>query len=111
MGEILLATDELSKRGIQVEVWNYPWLVDFDKDDLKKASLRGLPLLIIEDHFVKGGMAESLLSFLNLNKIEFKLIKVISLNSFPETGFRSEFLRKIGMDSANIISSVIDLLK
>ena len=111
LGEILLATDELSKRGIQVEVWNYPWLVDFDKDDLKKASLRGLPLLIIEDHFVKGGMAESLLSFLNLNKIEFKLIKVISLNSFPETGFRSEFLRKIGMDSANIISSVIDLLK
>lgn len=111
LGECLLAANKLLKEGINAEIWNYPWLVDFNKNYLKKASIRGLPLLIVEDHYTRGGMAESLLAFLNLNKIVFKKIKVISLISFPETGFRTEFLTKVGLDRGKIISSIIDLLK
>lgn len=111
LGEILLAADELAKKGIQVEIWNYSWLVDFSPVIIRKASQRNIPVLIVEDHYQKGGFGESLMSFLKLNKIFFPQITHLGLKDFPQTGFRKEALESFALDKYSIAGHVKDLLK
>ncbi len=111
LGECLKSAENLKENGINVEIWNHPWLIDFDKNQLRQASKRKIPLIIIEDHYIKGGFGESLLSFLRLNNISFNKIKHIGIKNIPQTGFRQEALETQGLDSNSLISGIKSLLQ
>lgn len=111
LGECMAAREELSKKGIEAEIWNHPWLTEYDITTYKQATKRNIPLLIIEDHFHKGGFGEGLLSFLAKNKLSFPKISHIALNDFPQTGFREEALRQFGLHFTQIQEFITKLLQ
>ena len=111
LGEALEAAKILSLQKISLEVRNHPWLIDFDKNDFRTIAMRNLPLILVEDHYIKGGFAESLLSFLNINKIGFPKIAHFGLKDFPQTGFRDESLKEFGLYKDKISEKVRKLLK
>lgn len=111
LGECMKAAEELEKKGIEVEIWNHPWLTQFEYKTYLNASKRNIPLLIIEDHFYKGGFGESLLSFLGKNKIIFSKIEHIALRDFPQTGFREEALKLFGLHKESIAAAVKKLVQ
>lgn len=111
LGECIKSAEFLFKKGIKVEIWNHPWIIDFNKESFLAASKRHIPLIIIEDHYIKGGMGESLLSFLQKEGIGFKSIKHIALTKFPETGFREEALASFKIDRFSIIRTIVSLIK
>lgn len=106
LGECLSASEILKNQGIDIEIWNHPWLIDFNYEQLLNASKRKIPLVIIEDHYKKGGFGESLLSFISFYSISFPYIIHIALNQIPQTGFREEILSFLGLGDRNI-STVI----
>ena len=110
LGECIFAAVELEKMGIKAEIWNHPWLTDFDCNTYAKAAKRGVPLLIIEDHYFKGGFGESMMSFLALNNLFFPEIRHLAMQDFPQTGFREEALEHFGLDKKSIINTVKTLL-
>lgn len=110
LGECISAALELEKTGVKVEIWNHPWLTDFDYNTYAKAAKRGLPLLIIEDHYFKGGFGESMMSFLAVNNINFPKIRHLAIQNFPQTGYREEALKHFGLDKKSIINAVKTLI-
>jgi transketolase len=111
LGECLKAAGDVEIQNISVEVWNHPWLTQFDKSMYKDAARRGLPLLIVEDHFHRGGFGESLLAFLQKEKISFPKIEHIALKSFPQTGFRDEALMHFGLHRKLIAAEITKLVQ
>ena len=111
LGECMLAADKLAKKGIEVEIWNYPWITDFDRKTILKISERGIPLLIVEDHYMKGGFGESLLAFLSEKGIKFIKIRHLALKDFPKTGFRQEALQYYGLNQDSLIRTISNLLR
>lgn len=110
LGECMEAAENLAGKGIEIELWNNPWLLEFNYKQLKTAAERKIPLLIVEDHYVKGGFGESLLSFLSVNNINFIKISHLGLTGFPQTGFRDEVLQSSGLGSTVLSSKIISLL-
>lgn len=111
LGECMKAVKDLARKEIDVEVWNHPWLCEFDYRQLREASARKIPLLIVEDHYKKGGFGESLLSFLALSHIDFPKIYHIGLTKVPQTGFREEALKYFGLHFNQIQEIVQKLLQ
>lgn len=110
LGETLKASDILNQHRIDVEIWNHPWITTFDKNQLFHASQRNIPLLIIEDHYIKGGFGESLFSFCMKKSIKFNKITHIALKEFPTTGFRDETLDYLGLSAEKIKDAVKNML-
>ncbi len=110
LGECISAAVELEKMGVKVEIWNHPWLTEFDYHTYAKAAKRGLPLLIIEDHYIKGGFGESMMAFLAKNNLNFPKIRHLAILDFPQTGFREEALKHFGLDKKSIMNAVKTLL-
>jgi len=110
LGECIKAGQKLRKDNIDIEIWNHPWLTEFNINAYSKASKRNIPLFIIEDHFYRGGFGESLMSFLSMHDIHFSLIKHISMKDFPQTGFRDEALRHFGLHRDLIASAIRKLV-
>ncbi|MBI2617101.1 hypothetical protein HYW55_03155 [Candidatus Gottesmanbacteria bacterium] len=106
IAESIVAAINLERDGISVEVWNQPWLIEFDRKQLLDASKRGIPLLIVEDHYKKGGFGESLLAYLTIHGIQFPRVEHIALRDFPQTGFREEVLKYLGLDSNTIQQTI-----
>ena len=110
LGESLKAAEDLSKENIDIEVWNHPWITSFDKNQLTEISERKIPVIIIEDHFIRGGFGESIFSYCIKENIHFTKILHIALKDFPQTGFREEALNHFGLDKKSIVNAVKTLL-
>lgn len=92
LGECMQAADALGEEGIDVEVWNHPWIKEFDSNALQSLSRRNIPLLIIEDHYKNGGPGEGMLAALGRNSLRVPAVKHIAMQEMPTTGFRDETL-------------------
>lgn len=111
LGECIKAAEELSRKGIDVEIWNHPWITEFHGDQLAVAAKRNIQLIIIEDHYKKGGFGESLLAYLAIHRIQFPHLEHIALRDFPQTGFREEVLENLGLDRNTIRRTLLRLWK
>jgi transketolase len=110
LGEIMKASNNLQKEGINIEVWNFPWINYFDYECLSGLVNRKLPILTVEDHFLGGGFGESLVSYLSDNNLDPKQLRRMGLKSIPVCGFRDEVLNSCGLNQASIERNVKEML-
>lgn len=109
-GEALAAAEHLAGDGIHVEVRHHPWAVDFSESMLHELSRRGLPVVVCEDHYIRGGMGEGLFAALASHGLPAPAVDYVGLVGLPDTGFRDEALRGMGLDRDSITGKVLALV-
>ena len=110
LGECFVASMELEKKNLHVEIWNQPWLSEFSESSLVEAVERRVPIIIVEDHYKHGGMGESF--YASVGKLGLLIEKTahLAIQGFTTTGFRDEALRDFGLDRNSIQKAVEKLL-
>lgn len=108
-GECIAASIELQKKGVSIEIWNHPWLCEYNENELKKMASRSIPVIIIEDHYIAGGLGESFYSSVAKAGLTIKKTIHLGIKDFTATGFRAEALKALGIGSDAIMKAVEEL--
>ncbi len=108
--EALLAAEQLSKRGIDVEVINCPSIKPLDKKTILKSVQKTGAAVTIEEHQTTGGLFGAIAEFLSQTN-PVPIIPVGMNDAFGESGTPDELLKKYGMKAVNIVAAVQKILK
>lgn len=96
------ATEELMKEGISVELINIHTIKPLDKKAVVAAAKKCGAVVVCEEHFIAGGLGESIASLLGKEQpapMEFVAID----DTFGESGTPEELLVHFRLDSMNIV--------
>ena len=110
VSECLKAAQELEKEGIHVAVWNHPWVSVFNGDDYKDKLTSKMSLVVVEDHFYRGGFGESFMTYLITIGLRVQPLHV-AMRDFPHSGFRQEALEGFGLDYQSIAAKIRKFLR
>ncbi len=110
LGECVQTADALKTEGIGVEVWNHPWVTEFDSHVLTNLSQKDIPVLIIEDHQKNGGFGESMLAAFGRDSLHIPTVKHMAMQETPTTGFRDEILDEYQLSQRYIKTAVQALI-
>jgi transketolase len=104
--EAIKAADVLANEGIHVRVVDLYSVKPIDADVLLKA-VRETPLLVVaEDHWVEGGIADAVLATLTANGVAPKRFAHLAIREMPQSGKTAELLAAYGIDAEAIIKAV-----
>ncbi len=96
------------KTGQSVRVINQPWLNAVDDNWLKSIAESSKKLVIVDDHYIKGGLGEFISSQLVrigcANGLE---VKCLGLTEVPECGASDEVLDYHGLSASKICESLL----
>ncbi len=110
-GEAMAAASLLAEKGFRAEVRHHPWVTDFDPGMLGDLASRKLPVVICEDHHVRGGLGEGLLAALAMRGLALDAVRHVGLVDLPDTGFRDEALVGMGLDRGEIVAAVMGMVR
>ncbi|MBI2024356.1 transketolase [Candidatus Giovannonibacteria bacterium] len=110
LSEAMKAADILNSKGYSLAVVNLPWLNIIDRKWLKPFE-KFENIFTLDDHYVKGGQGEYLLS--EITKTFSKMPKVLSfgLNEIPACGWNDEVLKYHGLDSESLANHIYEITK
>jgi len=98
--ECLKAYEELQEKNVNVAVIDLYCIKPFNHNKFKNfIKKHGNKVIVVEDHFPEGGIAE-MLSINNLN------IKSLAIREMPHSGTQEELLDKYGISYKTIIKHV-----
>jgi transketolase len=104
--EALKAADTLAAEGINVRVIDLYSVKPIDTDVLLKA-VRETPLMVVaEDHWVEGGIADAVLAKLTANGVAPKRFAHLAIREMPQSGPIATLLAAYGIDAAAIVKAV-----
>ena len=100
----IAARNELLKKSIHIGIFSVPYVNAIDVEELKKISLNG-NLLVLEEHYYKGGLGSEILETMHQFKIPLSVKIVGSKRNNPsQIGDRDYLLAQNGIT----VESVID---
>lgn len=102
--EALKAYEELSKRGIAVRVIDLYSIKPLDQKVLEEAARETDKILVVEDHYAEGGMAEAIRSA--LGKEAGKVIS-LAVRKMPHSGKSNELLAFEEISAEAIVKQII----
>ena len=98
--ECLKAYEELQEKNINVAVIDLYCIKPFNHKKFKNfVKNHGNKIIVVEDHFPEGGIAEML-------SVESSNIKSLAITQLPHSGTQEELLEKYGINSSSIIKHV-----
>ena len=107
--ESLKAYDELKKSGIDVRIIDAYSVKPIDAKALNQASAETKALIVVEDHFVEGGLGDAVLdAFAGSNTPLPRIIK-LAVRSMPGSGKPQELLDAAGISARHIVEAVLAL--
>ncbi len=101
--EALKACDALKERGITVRVVDLYSIKPVDVQVLEKASRETKGIIVVEDHFAEGGIAEAVRSALKDSTVR---IESLAVRHLPQSGTRDELLAFEEIDAYAIVERV-----
>lgn len=101
--EVLAAYEALKKQGIAIRVIDLYSVKPLDKKTLIKALAETKGLIVVEDHYPEGGIAEAVRSALGASK---KPIVSLAVTRLPKSGKPEELLAYEEIDAKSIIKAV-----
>jgi transketolase len=110
LGESMAAAALLAAQGIEVEVRNHPWLTEFDADTIRQLSARNIPVVVVEDHYHRGGLGEGFFAAVAAAGKQLAACGHVAVEDLPDTGFRQEALVGMKIDRQTIAARVAELL-
>ncbi|MBI2314466.1 transketolase [Candidatus Daviesbacteria bacterium] len=102
--EALLAYEELKEDGISIRVIDLYSIKPLDEISLKKASKETKTIIIVEDHFTEGGIAEAV-----RNTVESKIIS-LAVRKIPGSGKPDDLISYEDISREAIMREVKKLL-
>jgi transketolase len=105
--ECLKAYEELKKQGVMSRVIDLYSIKPVDVGTLVKACKETNTLIVVEDHFAEGGMAEAVRSAL---VYETTPVHSLAVRKMPRSGTPEELLRYEGIDAEGIVGKVNDVV-
>jgi len=108
--ETLRAAEELSQRGINAQVINFPTLKPIDGKAILKAAQETKAIVTTEEHTIIGGLGSAVAEVLAEAgaKVAFKRIGLPDIFAIP--GHPDELRKKYGLDSTSIVDVAEKLL-
>ncbi|MFH1145707.1 MAG: transketolase family protein [bacterium] len=103
--ESLVAAEQLSKEGIEVEIINCSTIKPLDVSTLYKSVMKTGRAVTVEEHQIIGGLGGAVAEALSV-KGGFPMRMVGMKDSFGESGKPEELLTKYGMKAQDIIKAV-----
>lgn len=98
--QLLRAADELRGSSVELTVVNLPWLNRVDRDWLSGLATRSSYVLVVEDHYTRGGQADLLArELMELALPEPPRFRGLGLTGIPACGTDDEVLAAHGMDA------------
>lgn len=102
--EALKAADALRKKSINIRVIDLYSIKPLDAATLKRAVRETKRLIVVEDNYPEGGMAEAVRSSLGKNA---GCVTSLAVRKTPRSGKPEELLAYEGIDAAAIIKAVM----
>ena len=104
--QALMATKELAKEKIKVEVINNPSIKPLDTNTILNSVKKTHCLVTVEEHQIAGGMGSAILESLATTYAA-PITEMIAMNdSFGESGKTDELMKKYHLDTPSIIKAV-----
>ena len=104
--EALAAADALSAEGVRVRVIDLYSVKPIDAATLAKAARETPYLIVAEDHYAQGGMAEAVLAALAGEGVAPRRFTHLCVREMPRSGRTAELLGAYGIDAAAIRAAV-----
>jgi len=100
------AARELALDGIKAEVYDARFAKPVDIDLIASLVARGLPIVTVEDHSIRGGFGSCVLEACNERRIETRGITRLAMpDGWVYQGERKEQLAEVGLDPASIAAA------
>lgn len=106
--EALKVHDALKNEGISIAVVDLYSIKPIDIETIKRFS--HLPIVVVEDHYLAGGIAEAILSELSKFKIQISNFTNLCVKQIPHSGSPEENLHYQEIDASAIMKRVKDLV-
>lgn len=95
------------RKNLDLEVINFPWVNAIDKNWLRSVVEASDRLVVVDNHFSKGALADRVCNMaVDFNLTSKRIIK-IGLNEIPASGANEELLQRHGLDANSIVSQII----
>lgn len=107
LAQLLRAADLLAAEGIDLTVVNLPWLNRVDADWLADLAGTADHLLVVEDHYTRGGQADLVArTLLELDLPAVPVFRGVGLTEVPRCGTPAEALDAHGLSAAALAETV-----
>ncbi|MBI2984685.1 MAG: transketolase [Candidatus Kerfeldbacteria bacterium] len=106
--EALKAADILAKRKIRVRVIDLYSIKPIDTATLKQAARESKHLMVVEDHYPEGGIAEAVRSALGKQA---GVVMSLAVRKTPRSGKPEELLKYEGINAAAIVTAVVKITR
>jgi 1-deoxy-D-xylulose-5-phosphate synthase len=101
-----IAAEELALDGIKAEVYDARFAKPVDIELVASLVARGLPIVTIEDHSIRGGFGSCVLEACNERRIETRGITRLAMpDGWVYQGERPQQLAETGLDAAGIAAA------
>ena len=100
------AARELALDGIKADVYDARFAKPVDIELIAGLVARGIPIVTVEDHSIRGGFGSCVLEACNERRIETRgIVRMAMPDSWVYQGERKEQLAEVGLDPASIAAT------
>jgi len=107
----LQAAQELSSRGLELEVWNARFASPLDQEAICDILTRHKQVLTIEENVLAGGFGSAILELANRHQMKSEIKRLGLPDRFVEAGSRSLLLEKNGLSASAIAAAAEEYFK
>lgn len=108
--EALVAVEELTNKGINVELLHIPFVKPFDKDAVISSAKKTGIVVTLENHSIKGGLGSAVCEVLS-EELPTKVIRLGVNDEFGMSGTSEELMAHFKLDAKNIVERIVEIKK
>ena len=104
--EAILATQELEKQGISVDLFNIATIKPLDEEAILASAAKTGRVVCAEEHMVAGGLGEAVAGLLARKSPRPAQMRFVAVNDvFGQSGTPAQLLKAYGLDAEHIIAA------
>ena len=104
--EAILATQELEKQGISVDLFNIATIKPLDEEAILASAAKTGRVVCAEEHMIAGGLGEAVAGLLARKSPRPALMRFVAVNDvFGQSGTPAQLLKAYGLDAEHIVAA------
>ena len=104
--EAILATQELEKQGISVDLFNIATIKPLDEEAILASAAKTGRVVCAEEHMIAGGLGEAVAGLLARKSPRPAQMRFVAVNDvFGQSGTPAQLLKAYGLDAEHIVAA------
>ena len=104
--EAILATQELEKQGISVDLFNIATIKPLDEEAILASAAKTGRVVCAEEHMIAGGLGEAVAGLLTRKSPRPAQMRFVAVNDvFGQSGTPAQLLKAYGLDAEHIVAA------